>query len=97
MFTHTQGDTNTNPQPDAAFFVQAFAHKFKSLPFNSGINAIEHLLYDKEEDGSNGAELCAGKTKPIQGIKHSRYLMHCRCDGCYQKHIHVQPLQRIVS
>ncbi|EPB92039.1 hypothetical protein HMPREF1544_01103 [Mucor circinelloides 1006PhL] len=59
MFTHTQGDTNTNPQPDAAFFVQAFAHKFKSLPFNSGINAIEHLLYDKEEDGSNGAELCA--------------------------------------
>ncbi|KAF1796571.1 hypothetical protein V8B55DRAFT_1350209 [Mucor lusitanicus] len=59
MFTHYQGDTKIYPQPEAAFFIEACAHRLKSLPFNSGIYTIEALLYDEEGDDGNGAELCA--------------------------------------
>ncbi|KAL9555278.1 hypothetical protein MBANPS3_002431 [Mucor bainieri] len=60
MFTDYERGANMHPQPEAAFFVEEFAHKFKSFPFNSGIYAIEDLLYDEEEDDCDrSALLCA--------------------------------------
>ncbi|CAO3634872.1 unnamed protein product [Mucor fragilis] len=60
MFSDYQGgDPSIHPQPDAVFHIESAAHRLKSLSFNSGINTIQSLLYDEEEDDGNGAESCA--------------------------------------
>ncbi|KAL9552152.1 hypothetical protein MBANPS3_003908 [Mucor bainieri] len=47
---------------DAAHFIEASAPRLKSLPFNSGVDAIKDLLLSEQDDDDiDGDKLCAGK------------------------------------